>query len=283
MVFTILLNKNNCTNIDSFKNNFEYKFVGSGLTLQSEKNNSIGLVSISMPFSIFNISGNFNNNSYSVSHNGSTFVNTIPNSFLDVSGLNKQLQSFLIANNLYLINDAAEYVYYIEFILNASLYTIQTKFYPVPSVLPVGWTNPGSMALTGLTMQLIISSTNYFYKLLGLKPATYPTSPSATQITQLSNTNIELSPINSINLSCNIVNNEVSVSPNVFYSFTVTNANFGEIVSIQPPEIVYVNCNSGSYQSIIVTYCDEYGRSLPFEDATSVIMLAFKSEDKPKK
>lgn len=283
MVFTVLLNKNNCTNIDSFKNQFEYKFVGSGLTLQTEKNNYLGLVSISMPFSIFNISSNFNNTTYEVVHNGSTYTNTIPDSFLDISGLNKQLQSFLISKGLYLINDSGEYVYYIEFLLNVNLYKVQIKLYPVPSVLPVGWSNPDSMVLTGVTQQLIISSSNSFYKVLGLKPGTYPASPSVNQVIQLSNTDIEVSPISSINLSCNIVNNEISVSPSVFYSFTVTNASFGEIVNIQPPEIVYTNCYSGSYQSIIVSYCDEYGRALKFEDATSVIMLSFKSEDKPKK
>jgi hypothetical protein len=282
MVFTILLNKSN--NVDNgFKNIFRYRFVGNGLTLDSAKNNYLALASISMPYSIFNISSNFNNNMYQVIHNGVTYTNNISDSFLDIDGLNKQLQYFLISNNLYLINDAGEYVYYIEFVLNAPIYKVEIKFYVVPSVLPSGWTNPGSMALTGTTMQLVIPSTNLFYKILGLIPQSYPASPSAIQVTQLSNTQIELSPISSINLACNLISNDVSVTPQIFYSFTIPNGvSFGEIISVSPSELIYVNCNPGAWSELLLSVVDEFGRPIQLQDNTCVFMLAFKSEKIPK-
>lgn len=279
MVNTILINKNNAIN-NGFKNSFSYKFVGNGLQLDSNRDNSIALVSLSMPFSIFNISGIYNNNSYQIIYNSVTYTNNIPDSYLDIDGLNKNLQFFLVSNNLYLIDDAGNYRYYMEFVLDVALYKVSVKFYPVPSVLPTGWSNPGGMALTGLSPQLVVSSSNNFYKLLGLIPSTYPASPSAVNAIQLSNTDIELSPISSINLACNLINNSTSVSPQIFYSFVPSNVGFGEYISVTPPELVYVTCNNGFYQDLTISIVDEFNRPIPMQDNSCVFMIAFKSTKK---
>jgi hypothetical protein len=135
------------------------------------------------------------------------------------------------------------------------------------------------MVLTGLSPQIIIPSNNNFYKILGLIPGTYPSSPSAVNVIQLSNTDVEVSPVTSLSLSVNLVNNETSVTPSIFYTFTPVNTGFGEIFSVQVPEICYVDTYRGQYSSLILSIVDEFGRALKLEDPTSVFVLALKTED----
>ena len=111
-------------------------------------------------------------------------------------------------------------------------------------------------------------------------PSTYPASPSAVNAIQLSNTDIELSPISSINLACNLINNSVSVSPQIFYSFVPSNVGFGEYISVTPPELIYVSCYSGFYNDIVISIVDEYSRPLALQDNSCVFMIAFKSTKK---
>lgn len=283
MVFTILLNKSNLYN-NGYKNEYRYPFQSGGLTLSSDYNNYISVAQISIPFSFFNISSVYNNTMYQVIHNGVTYTNNIPDLYADIETLNKNLQYFLVSNNLFLIDSAGNYTYFLEILSNINRYKIEVSAYPVPSSLPTGWTAPSGFVFTGTTMQFVVPSTNNFGDVIGFLPGNYPSSPSASEVVFLSNTEIQVSPINSICLSCNMVNNDISVTPSIFYSFVPpSGSQFGELISISSPELIWISTfQSGNFQELVLSIVDELNRPIKLEDSGIAILLCFKSEPKQK-
>ena len=280
MVNTILINNSHLVNNNGAKNTYSYKFNGGGLELHQTKRNQLAVAQLSIPFSFFNISDSFNNNLFYYIFNGNTYPVYLGNLYGDISTINKKLQQVFVLNGHYLQNALNDYVYFIEIEVNQPLYKIEIIFNVVPSTLPVNYSNPASMTLTGLTMQLQLPN-NLFYKILGLTPSTtYPSATSASLVSQLSTTEIEVSPITAIVLNANIVNNQESVTPSAFFSWTPQNVEFGTTIAVSPPELLWVDCFNGKYQDLRIEFTDQLNRPIIFQDSGVCVMLALKSEDK---
>lgn len=276
---TILINTTHCNNSTGNKNSFTYKFVGGGLELNPNQKHSIAVSNITIPYSFFNISDIYNNRNVQLIINGTTYNINLPASFMDADSINKFFQWWFIQNNFYVLDAFGNYVYFFEIELNQSRYAIECIFYPM--TLPTGGSNPAGMTLSGNTMQLVISSTNAnFGKLLGLSPGTYPSTVQTVTTSQLSNITVEASPINAISLACpGFVNNSISSTVDTFFAFTPNNASFGSNITLQPPELLWVDINPGRHQQLTINIRDQENREIQCRDSTVCIMIALKSED----
>lgn len=283
---TLLINGTHCNNLTGNKNSFTYPFVGGGYDISdSTKKYSIGVSSITIPYSFYNISEIYRNKMFSIivptsAGNTTTYNIELPSSFMTVNNLNHFIQWWSINNNFYTLNNTGEYTYYIELEYNVSTYSVNSIFYPLK--LASGGSNPNNMYLDATrTMQIQISQANEgFGKLIGLIPGLYPTVNTNTNtISVNSNTTVVGSEINAINLTASIVRNDISSTVDSFYCFTSGSSNFGANIVVLPPSIIYVDCFKGRYQNLTITLKDQNNRDIQCRDANICIMLCLKESD----
>lgn len=275
---TLVINKSHVVNDG---NNSRYRYTFSS-NIKFSDGDKVGLAIANIPYSWYNINlQKYNNTSYNIIYNGTTYNVSMPNGFYTLTDMNYYLQQFMITNNLYLINSSGNYVYYLEWQTNANYYAIQLNAYPVPSVLPTGWTNPGSMALTGFCPQVQILSTNNYNKIVGFNSGSYPSSTTvSTKQSFLSSFTPIPSPVSSFLINCSLVNqSSISLnSNNALYSFT-PNVDFGNNIIIEPQNLITVDINQGSYQSLDVYLTDQDNIPLQMVDSNILILIVIKSKD----
>ena len=228
------------------------------------RNSSVAVGSVSMYYSWFNVNAStYNNNVFQIIHpNGAGFTTltiTLPNGFYSVSDINSYIQQQLIANNFYLIDNNGNYVYYIQLVENGTYYSIEQDSFPVPISLPTGWTNPGlSLPAVATTPQLVIPSNNNFGRLIGFNAGTTP------------------SPVQSVVLTCNLLQNKYMSPQNVLYSFTSSGSQFGTLIERAPNFEQYVAVADGDYSSIEIQFLSQDYLPLPINDPNITIILLIK-------
>ena len=114
MSYSLILNNTNV--VGSNNNTYQYNFIKGNFTIPNDA--EIMISSIQIPYSWFNISAAYNNNSFKIyfptaSTTYTSFTITIPDGFYTTTSLNSYLQQVCITNGLYLIDSAGNYVYYI--------------------------------------------------------------------------------------------------------------------------------------------------------------------------
>jgi hypothetical protein len=131
---SIILTENN---IEPFTNNSKLKYTFKG---EAEfKNSSIALSSINMFYSWYNINeSRYKNNTFSylwfdISGNlNQVFKVVYPDGFYSVNTLNEYLQSQMVKNGHYLIdNTTSKYGYFLEIKTNSTYYAIELNIYPM--------------------------------------------------------------------------------------------------------------------------------------------------------
>src|ERR1700679_2326414 len=203
----IIFNSTNLVPSGTYNNVYRYTFPGS----TSFKGGKVAISSIQIFYSWQNINISYNNNTLSMIFPTSTGTTTIavtfPSGTYAVADINSYLQSIMVTHNFFLINTQGDYVYYLELVENAVLYSIQLNVFPVPTSLPAGWTNPGwSLPTTGYTPQLVVPSTP-IQQLLGFQAGTYPPTQQTLAYSAVSTSVPQLSPVSSVIVGCNLVNN----------------------------------------------------------------------------
>lgn len=280
-VFPIILNESNLI-ATSNNNVYEYKFPNGSAEFKGAR---LALQSVQMYYSWFNISSSRGNNEFKFIHpvaaGYTTYTVTIPDGYYSIPALNSYLQNFLIANNLYLADPAGDYVYYLEIVENPTIYAVQLNTYLVPTALPGGgWTDPSglfSFPAVSETPQLIVPSTN-FTNLIGFNPGTYPAAPSAVDYSKASDYTPQISPVSSIILTCNLLENVYSNPQTILYSFSPAGITFGGLIDLKPPEYSFVNIQSGTFWTLRVEFLDQLFNPLPIKDTNLVITLLIKHE-----
>lgn len=270
---------------NGFNDTYKYNFpVGS----VEFKDDMIALSSINMYYSWFNItSGNtgsrYNNNQFQyVWYNAAgsaTFTITIPDGYYSVAGLNSFLQSRMVANGHYLVNASGQFVYYLEFIENPNYYAVQFNSYPIPTALPAGWTNPAGLTFPAVatTPQIIISSTNNFSRIIGFNAGTYPSPVQATNYSKISNFTPQVSPVNSLIVSCTLLNNKYAIPSTLLYSFSPAGTVFGDLIVEKPPELAFVDIQDGNYTDFTIEFRDQNLNRIAINDPNLVILLLIKN------
>jgi hypothetical protein len=293
---TLILNSSNV--IAGSKNSrFLYNFPAGGFNF---KQDLIAVQSIAMYFSTFNITTEYNNNSFSyIWVDGTVNQVNIPDSFLQIADLNAFLQSVMVANGHYLTTATGDNVYLLEMVINQSLYAVQVNNFLVSVAIATAnaWTLPASatwvLPVLPILPYLVVPATNNFGKIIGFQAGQYPagviagvppaqtqTPAFATSQSELSTTAPQITPYSSFLVFCSLVNNRAVIPSQLVYSFTPKDSVFGAIAVYEPnAELSWNKIIDGQYNSFVVEFRDQLGNPVAFQDPNTLITLYTKNKD----
>lgn len=290
MSFTLVVNSSNVSNKNT-NATYTYNFIGGNFTVDDDF--EVMLSSAQIPYSIFNITAAYNNNSFVLAFptgaavgSYTNFTVTIPDGFYTIPDLNSFMQQFAISNGLYLIDVIGEHVYYTPaFYVNPVSYAIQILLYTVPRSLPTGWTQPAnwigySTYTADRTPHIHISANNNFDDYIGFTPGQYPpTLPRTTDYSVLSNKKPPIaSYVNSIIIHCSLVNNPVVSPSDILDAFQISNTTFGANINYNPSVEKFVKLTRGSYSSMILYLTDQNNNPINLIDPNILLTLLFRKK-----
>jgi hypothetical protein len=296
--FTLILNS---TNIISTNNSsFRYNFLRGGFLVTPDS--KICVSTIVIPYAWFNISSSIYKNAtfqyryyYYDSLSGTTkfrlYTVVIPDGYYSVEQINYYLEQYFISQNQYLIDNNGNFVFYIKIIVNPTYYTTQIIYYLLPYALPSGWTEPAGgynintnadgycVIGSQYTPQIVIPSYTGIYgfgSIIGYLAGVYPSSPTQTNTNSLGNTTPNLTNVNALVVTCNLVNNDIVVPSNILDHFSIQNTSFGYNIVYQPAFETWVSISEGNYSSMDINFYDQLFRPLVTNDPNISIQLSVK-------
>ena len=218
---------------------------------------SVAVAQVNMFYSWTNINANpLNNNQFSYTYKVGGTINTynvvIPDGIYEITDLNNFLQFTMIANGTYLVNADGLNVYYIEILLNPTLYAVQINTYPqVVNTLPTGWTNPSGLALATGNYNPTITLPANFSSILGFS-AGYTTPQPAVAgsvFSVLSTVAPQVQPNPSLFLTMNCIQNVYAIPSSIIYAITPTTAT-GTQIADRPYQYSWNKLLSGTYNQL---------------------------------
>ena len=219
-------------------------------------NHSVAVAQVNMFYSWTNINASpLNNNKFSYTYDtGAGSVNfdvVIPDGIYEIADLNNFLQFTFIANGTYLVNDVGDYVYYIEFLLNPTLYAVQINTYPQLTALPVGWTNPSGLGLGSTTDNPTITLPANFNEILGFSAGYTTPQPVVpnTIFSVLSTVAPQVQPNPSLFLTMNCIQNISAIPSSIIYAITPITAT-GTQIADRPYQYSWNKLLSGTYNQL---------------------------------
>ena len=287
--FTLVINSSNVTNTNN-NSIYTYNFINGGFRIEDDM--EVMVSSDQIPYSIFNITAAYNNNSFvlyfptgSTSSSYTQFTITLPDGFYTMSDFNNYIDRFCITNGLYLINSSGQNVYYIGFSTNQNYYSVQLSLYTVPTSLPTGYTAPSnwigySTYSSARTPYIVISNSLTDY--LGFTQGQYPaTLPQTSNYSLLSNKKPPMATyVNSIIIHSSLVNNNVVSPSDIIDAFQISNTTFGADINYTPAVEKYVKLTKGVYNSMIIYLTDQNNNPIILNDPNILITLLFKKKSK---
>jgi hypothetical protein len=283
---SIILNNSN-VQPNGFNNVLVYDFPAGAVTFQDAK---IAVASISMYYSWFNITSatsesQYNNNLFTYtwySSSSSTTHNVlIPDGYYSATTLNAYLQSVMLANGHYLEDEDGNNVFYLEILENPTKYAIELRSYAVPSSLPSGYINPASLTLpnSSKTPQFTILSNNNFRDIIGFTPGSYPSVVQSSNYSITSNYTPQFSPVSSLVLLLDFLDNKLANPSSVFYTFSAVGTSFGGLIQITPSTLLFNKIRDGQYNNIKVSILDQSFRPVFIKDTNLTILLSVAQQD----
>ena len=254
-----------------------YNFPSGGYSF---KNDMIALQSVYQYFSIFNVTSDYGNNSFSyVWVDGIEYTITIPDGYYEISDLNSYFQSIMIVNTHYMTNSAGQFIYFLEFIVNTSRYAVQINSYPLDTtiqstngyILPTGatWSVPATSTLSQFNV-----NTSGFGEVLGYEIGSYPTTQvGSTTSSFLSSKAPQITPYSSILVSCNLVNNRAVIPSNILSSYTPLGTSIGSLFTFEPNYLQFADVDDGQYTQLVLELRDQLSRSIVIRDPNMLITL----------
>lgn len=175
----------------------------------------------------------------------------IPDGLYEISDINSYLQFIFIQNGHYLVNDVGDFVYFAELVVNPNRYAIQINTYPVPIVLPQGWSNPSGFDLPTQTFnpKLIIPSN--FNKIVGY-PENFETEFNIgdnSNLSYLSSKAPNVQPNSNILFTLQNIDNKYASPTSIIYSMA-PNVQFGALIQSNAPNLVFNKFQPGYYSSL---------------------------------
>ena len=266
-------------NIEENSNNTKlvYNFPSGGYTF---KNDMIALQSVYQYFSIFNITSDYGNNTFSYTwFDGVEYTITIPDGYYEISDLNSYFQSIMIANTHYMTNSAGQFIYFLEFIVNTSRYAVQINSYPLDAtiqstngyILPSGasWSVPTTSTLSQFNI-----NTSGFGEVLGYEIGSYPSNQTgSTTASFLSSVAPQITPYSSILVSCNLVNNRAVIPSNILSSYTPLGTSIGGLFKFEPNYLQFADVEDGQYTQFVLEFRDQLSRPIIIRDPNMLMTL----------
>lgn len=274
MSFNIILNSTN--DIDP-QNNSIYRYQFSNGNFKINEGSEICVSQIQIPYSWYNISSFYNNNTVQfISWLGVTYNITFPDGFYTFADLQNYMELFMINNGLYLINNGIN-VYYFSMYSNQNLYKNQFLFYPVPTSLPTGFTQPANFVgypASTLAPRFVVLNNN-FVTYSGFNAATYGGGAVASSV--LSQNVPVGSTVNSLLISCNLVDNSVGF-PSDILDILQIDSSFGTNINYEPKFQKWVKIKAGTYNSLIINFRDQNNNQIRILDPNLTISLLLKNK-----
>jgi hypothetical protein len=283
MSFNLVLNSSNV--IGNNNNTYQYNFTTNSFKI--EKGDEVCLSSACIPYSWYNITTVNNNKSFTFyfptgSSTYNTYNITLPDGFYSVNDINYYLQQFCITNGLYLINSAGQNVYYLTMSYNQNYYAVQILELLVPTSLPSGFTAPSNWIgypTVSRTPYIQVLSTNTFGNIIGFSSGNYGLNATTSQ-SFLSNITPNATPVNSLILRCNLVNNDVTFPSDILESIPISNVSFGANINYQPSYERWVKLKEGVYTNFTITLSDQNFNSVIARDSNCLFTLMIRRSKK---
>jgi len=278
----ITLTANNIANRGFGNNRLVYSFQQGGVSFQD---NEVALGTLQLYYSWFNITSAYKNNTYSYTWiDGTTVTITMPDGNYSVLEINAYLQNIMVQNNHYVVNTTTgDFVYYLQFQVNAVYYSIQFNSFTIPAILPAGYALPAGatwvLPLVNTTPQVNILA-NGFRDIIGFNAGTYPPIPQATTYSKLSDTAPQVNPVSSLQINCSIATNPYSSQSRVIYSTGIPETLFGGQINIATPEYAFTRLVNGQYNQFEISITDQNGQPINLQDKQISIMLIIRSREK---
>jgi len=274
---TIILNSSNYVAGSGNK----YTYVLPSSTKFDEKA-KIGVASIAVYNSTFNVTSARGNNTISLVWNAATpqtYTFTIPDGYYSLNDLNYFIQQQCILNNLYVTNSSSQNVYFVEIVANNSRYAAQINTYFLPTAATatsLGYTKPSgaswSYPATAACPQITITAA--FGLLIGFGAGSYPsTATVSTNQNFVSTSTPNINPIDSYILTCSLLNSPYSIPSDVFFSLPL-NGGLGSLITVNPSQIVFNSIAPNYYKEITIRLFDQLFNPLPLQDKELVLTLA---------
>lgn len=244
------------------------------------KNRKMGLKKLEIYYSWPNIRSTTSMTfSWKIGAAFSNYTWTLPANYnySSVEVLNEALQTFCIANGLYLVDGNSNNVYYMEFQQNNVSYKIDLNLLLVPTSLPIAvptWTQPSNFAgypTVSCTPKLNIPVGSELCNLIGFLPGTYDGGASATVF---SSTYIpQFNPVSTIFVTCNLCKNDVPINGStVITTFTVANTEYGSIIEVEPNTISYYEVDNDSQQLEISFYDQNFNQIYILDPQINILL-----------
>ena len=277
MAFTLVLNSSNVVS-GSSNTSFKYNFVGGNF---QAKDMEICIGSVTMPYSFFNITTKYNNNTFvlffpkTVGYASAPV--TLPNGFYSVTDLQNYIQQVCITNGFYLIDSAGNYVFYTYLTYSPTYYAVQLVQTLVPTSLPAGWTQPSTwqgFPTISYTPSLYLDPTNSIAPIIGFDPTPvyFPVLFTTTNYSALSTLTPQGSTVNSLVIRNSLVNNNVTTPTDIMDGFPI-NTTFGSNITYDPAFEKWIKLKDGVYNSMTLTIVDQNLNTVVANDPNVAITL----------
>ena len=282
---TIVLNRKNVI-ANTSNTKYEYKFPKP----VNMTNKEIALASLNMYYSWPNIQAIYNNNVFTYKwwdyYGNLTSVQnvTIPDGNYSISTLSAFIQSQMLLRGHYLIDPNANKKFFLELIENPTYYACEITFTSMyaKGYLPSGWSNPtppttyvNALGVTvysgwdlpapapvtnlGQYPQIIMSSSSNIKDFLGFVAGTYPVAgtPVSTTYDLLGTVAPQTYPVSALNIQSNFCKSDIAIPDNILYSFSQGNSAYGDLVLIEPQNLIWIKIIDGTYSKLELTFIDQ--------------------------
>jgi hypothetical protein len=158
-------------------------------------------------------------------------------------------------------NDGADNVYFFELVINSIRYSTSLNFYAIPTdaqATSSGYTKPAS-AKWSYPVSPEIPSLSFgqpFGNLIGQTFGTYPPIAQFTTIQYLSTSTPVISPVDSLILTCNLINSKYSVPNNKLFTVPIMSA-LGTIIQVGISSIVFNDILAQNFSTLEITLFDQ--------------------------
>jgi hypothetical protein len=274
MSYNIILNSSNVSN--NTNSQYTYNFINGSFKIK--EGSEICVSEIQVPYSWFNITTLYNNNTFQIiDWLGTTHNIVLPNGFYQVSDIFNYLQEYFINNGMYLITATGENYFFFQIYTNLTYYNNQMLFYPCPTSLPTGYTQPSNFIgypTTSKCIQFVVLN-NAFQTNIGFSHGTYGGGSSNLSVS--SNMIPDATTVNSIVVRCSLVENPIGFPTDILDSFAV-NATFGSNINYQPTYEKWIKIKPGTYSNLVLTLTDQNYNTLYANDDNVCISLILREK-----
>jgi hypothetical protein len=270
---TIVINSSNY--VIGSGNRYEYRLPQ---TSYFPAGSGIGVSNIAIYNSIQNINEKRGNNVVKFNWLGTDYTFIIENGYYSVSDLNHYLQNQCILNGLYLTTKSnADNVYFIELVINSIRYSTSLNFYTIPTqeeASSLGYTKPSNAKWSYPVSPQTPSFTfgQQFGNLIGQTFGTFPPTLQSTNIQYLSTQTPVISPVDSLILTCNLINSKYSIPSNIIFTVPISSV-LGSLIQVNISSIVLNDILPQNFSSISITIYDQLFNAVELQDTEMTLTL----------